>query len=118
MITVDAPLETVPMFVRAGAMIPTAPPRNYVGEKPGDPVTVNVYPDDRGVASGALYEDDGKSPAYKRGMFRRTRMSARREGDAFVVSIDSTEGEYSPGTRALNFILKGHGSTPIRLRKT
>jgi alpha-glucosidase len=118
MITVDAPLETVPMFVRAGAMIPTAPPRNYVGEKPGDPVTVNVYPDDRGVASGALYEDDGKSPAYKRGMFRRTRMSARREGDAFVVSIDSTEGEYSPGTRALNFILKGHGSTRIRLRKT
>jgi alpha-glucosidase len=118
MITVDAPLETVPMFVRAGAMIPTAPPRNYVGEKPGDPVTVNVYPDDRGVASGALYEDDGKSPAYKRGMFRRTRMSARREEDAFVVSIDSTEGEYSPGTRALNFILKGHGSTPIRLRKT
>jgi hypothetical protein len=45
-------------------------------------------------------------------------MSARREEDAFVVSIDSTEGEYSPGTRALNFILKGHGSTIIRLRKT
>ncbi len=118
MISVEAPLETVPMFVRAGAMIPTAPPRNYVGEKPGDPITVNVYPDDTGLAAGTLYEDDGKSPAYKRGLFRRTRMSARREGNGFVVTLDGIEGDYSPGMRALNFNLKGHGSTPVRLRKT
>ncbi|MCA1576226.1 MAG: glycoside hydrolase family 31 protein [Acidobacteria bacterium] len=118
MISVEAPLETVPMFVRAGAMIPTVPPRNYVGEKPGDPITVNVYPDDKGLASGTLYEDDGKSPAYKRGMFLRTRMTARREGNGFIVTIEGTEGEYSPGMRALNFVLKGRGSTPVRLRKT
>jgi alpha-glucosidase len=118
MISVEAPLETVPMFVRAGAMIPTTVVRNYVGEKLGDPITVNVYPDDRGLASGILYEDDGNSPAYKRGLFRRTRMSARREGSGFVVTFDGTEGEYFPGPRALNFVLKGHGSTPLRLRKT
>ena len=118
MISVEAPLETVPLFVRAGAMIPTTVPRNYVGEKFGDPITVNVYPDDRGLASGNLYEDDGNSPAYKRGQFRRTRMSTRREGSGFVVTFDGTEGEYSPGPRALNLILRGHGSTPIRLRKT
>ena len=118
MISVEAPLETVPMFVRAGAMIPTTVVRNYVGEKFGDSITVSVYPDDRGLASGILYEDDGSSPAYKRGMFRRTRMSARREGSGFVVTFDGTEGEYFPGPRALNFMLKGHGSTPIRLRKT
>jgi alpha-glucosidase len=118
MISVEAPLETVPLFVRAGAMIPTTVPRNYVGEKAGDPITVNVYPDDRGLAAGSLYEDDGNSPAYKGGMFRRTRMSTRREGSGFVVTFEGTDGQYSPGPRSLNFVLKGHGSTPIRLRKT
>ena len=118
MISVEAPLDTVPLFVRAGAMIPTTVPRNYVRENPFDPITVNVYPDDRGLAAGSLYEDDGESPAYKRGMFLRTRMSARREGNGFVVTFDGAEGEYFPGPRALNFVLKGHGSTTIRLRKT
>ena len=107
MITVDAPLETVPLFVRAGAMIPTAPPMNYVGEKPADPVTFKVYPDDQGRAAGRVYEDDGTSPAYKRGMFRRTTVSARRAGPRFATSVDSTEGQYNPGARKLNFVVKG-----------
>jgi alpha-glucosidase len=36
LVSVDAPLETVPMFVRAGAIIPTGPDLKYVGEKPTD----------------------------------------------------------------------------------
>lgn len=107
MITVDAPLDTVPMFVRAGAMIPTVPPRNYVGEQSSDPVTFVIYPDDKGLASGTLYEDDGNSPAYKRGMFRRTSVSARREGRGFVARIDAAEGQYNPGARKLNFVVAG-----------
>jgi alpha-glucosidase len=118
MITVDAPLETVPLFVRAGAMIPTAPAQNYVGERPDDPITFNIYPDDKGLASGSLYEDDGASPAYKRGVFRRTTVSARREGDGFSVSVEGTEGQYSPGTRKLNFVVRGLRSTPIVRVKT
>jgi alpha-glucosidase len=117
-ISVEAPLETVPMFVRAGAMIPTAPPRNYVGEKPGDPITFNIYPDDQGGASGELYEDDGTSPAYKRGVFLRTQVSARHDGRGFAISVDGTEGQYNPGARKLNFVLKGNGSTRITRIKT
>jgi alpha-glucosidase len=116
MITVDAPLDTVPLFVRAGAMIPTMPPRNYVGEQPSDPITFVIYPNDKDLASGELYEDDGNSPAYKRGLFRRTRVSARREGREFVVSIDETEGQYKPGPRKLNFTVAG--STAAARRKT
>jgi alpha-glucosidase len=117
-ITVDAPLDTVPLFVRAGAMIPTAPSRNYVGERREDPITFNIYPDDKGLASGLLYEDDGVSPAYKRGVFRRTTVSARREGAGFSVSVDATEGRYSPGSRKLSFIVRGLRSTPITRVKT
>ncbi|HKV37376.1 MAG TPA: TIM-barrel domain-containing protein, partial [Pyrinomonadaceae bacterium] len=107
MIAVDAPLDTVPMFVRAGAMIPTVPPRNYVGEQSGDPVTFIIYPDDKGFAAGKLYEDDGNSPAYKTGMFRRTGVSARREGRGFVARVDGTVGQFNPGSRKLDFVVAG-----------
>ena len=118
MISVDAPLDTVPLFVRGGAMIPTTPPGNYVGERPDDPITFNIYPDDEGRASGILYEDDGLSPAYKRGVFRRTTVSGRREGTGFTVST-STEGQYNPGGgRKLNFAVKGQRSTRISHVKT
>jgi alpha-glucosidase len=118
MITVEAPLETVPLFVRAGAMIPTATAQNYVGERPNDPITFNIYPDEKGLASGVLYEDDGVSPAYKRGGVRRTTVSARREAAGFAVSVDATEGQFNPGSRKLNFIVRGSGSTTITRVKT
>ncbi len=106
MISVEAPLEVVPMFVRGGAIIPLGPVLNYVGEKPTDPITFNVYPDDSGSASAKLYEDDGLSPAYKRGAFRRTSFNVRRAAAGFVVSIGAAEGIYNPGKRTFNFIVK------------
>ncbi|HEV2833948.1 MAG TPA: DUF5110 domain-containing protein, partial [Pyrinomonadaceae bacterium] len=118
MITVDAPLDTVPMFVRGGAMIPTTTPQNYVGEKPGADIMFNIYPDEKGTATGNLYEDDGVSPAYKRGLFRRTIVGGKRENGAFSVSTDSSQGQFNPGTRQLKFALKGGGSTKIRQGKT
>ena len=50
MIRVEAPLETVPLFVRAGAIIPMGPEMNYVGEEPADPITFLIYPDEKGEA--------------------------------------------------------------------
>ncbi|HKG45480.1 MAG TPA: glycoside hydrolase family 31 protein [Pyrinomonadaceae bacterium] len=105
-ISVDAPLDVVPMFVRAGAMIPFWPPLSYVGEKPVDPIMFNIYPDDAGSASATLYEDDGLSPAYKSGAFRRTTFSARRGPGGFAVSIGAGEGSYSPGRRKFEFVVK------------
>jgi alpha-glucosidase len=106
MISVDAPLDVVPMFVRGGAIIPVGPSLNYVGEKPVDPVTFNIYPDDTGSAAAKLYEDDGLSPAYKAGAFRRTTVSARRGAGGFVVSLGAVEGSYQPGPRKFNFVVK------------
>ncbi len=116
MIPIEAPLETVPMFVRAGAMIPTAPPRNYIGEKPADPITFNIYPTESGSASAALYEDDGLSPAYKTGMFLRTTLSVKRVRNRFEVSTDKTEGQYNADPRRFNFVIKGSQSSATIIR--
>jgi len=105
MISVEAPLDVVPMFVRAGAMIPVWPPLNYIGEKPIDTVTFDIYPDDSGSASATLYEDDGLSPAYKTGAFRRTTLTARRGPRGITVSVGPVEGSFNPGPRKLEFVV-------------
>jgi alpha-glucosidase len=105
----DAPLETVPMFVRAGAIIPTGPEMNHTGEKPVDPITFNIYPDEQGLAAAALYEDDGVSPAYKQNGFRRTTVNAKRLGAIYVVTKSAPQGSYVPSSRKLNFVVKSVG---------
>jgi alpha-glucosidase len=109
MISVEAPLETVPMFVRAGAIIPTGPAINYVGEKLMDPITFNVYPDEKGSAMMTLYEDDGVSPAYTQNIFRRTTVTVRRVGVGYVVTVGAPLGTYNPGARKISFVVKSVG---------
>jgi len=112
MVSVDAPLETVPMFVRAGAIIPTGPAMNYVGEKPVDSITLNIYPDDKGTASVTLYEDDGLTPAYKTGAYRRTKINVESRAGSYVVHVGTPEGTYNPGARKFSFVVKSASGSP------
>ena len=109
MIRADAPLQTVPMFVRGGAIIPMAPEMKYVGEKPADPITFAIYPDEKGSASASLYEDDGISPAYQHGAFRRTTITVQRSGPRYVVNLKAPEGSYNPARRNFRFIIYSAG---------
>jgi alpha-glucosidase len=103
MIRAEAPLETVPLYVRGGAILPLGPEMNWVGEKPADPLTFQIYPDEHGQASGSLYEDDGVSPAYRNGAFRRTAIHA----DNASVSIERPEGAWKAPARKLVFVTNG-----------
>jgi alpha-glucosidase len=111
-LTLDVPLDMVAMFVRGGAIVPSGPSLKYVGEKPTDPITFDIYPDEKGSASTELYEDDGISPAYKTGVFRRTAVTVRRGGGGFIVSVGAPKGTYNPGPRKFNFRVypEGKGS--------
>lgn len=106
MLRVEAPLEIAPMFVRGGAIIPLWPEMNYIGERPADPLTFMIYPDEKGMATGVLYEDDGTSPAYRTGVFRRTRISVSKTVAGYQLNLGTPEGSYNPGARKLFFIIK------------
>jgi alpha-glucosidase len=106
MLRVEAPLEVAPMFVRGGAIIPLWPEMNYIGERPADPLTFMIYPDEKGMAAGVLYEDDGVSPAYRTGVFRRTHISVSKTVAGYQINLGVPEGSYAPGARKLLFVIK------------
>jgi alpha-D-xyloside xylohydrolase len=66
---VDAPYDQIPLFVRAGSIVPFGPDLQYTTEKPADPITVYVYAGANGAFS--LYEDDGLTYGYEKGAFSR-----------------------------------------------
>lgn len=110
-IVAEAPLEIVPMYVRAGAIIPMGPEMNYVGQKKMDPLTFEIYLDDKQQAALSVYEDDGESPAYKQGVFRRTRVAASKAGNGAQIDLGAPEGSYNPGSRNMVFVIKSFPPT-------
>jgi alpha-glucosidase/alpha-D-xyloside xylohydrolase len=65
-------LGRLPLYVRAGAVLPMGPPRQYTNEAVAGPLTMMVFPGASGVSS--LYEDDGESFNYRKGEFMRIEM--------------------------------------------
>jgi alpha-glucosidase/alpha-D-xyloside xylohydrolase len=63
-VTATASLESMPLFVRAGAIVPTGPIKQYALEPSAEPVRLTVYPGADG--SFQLYDDDGLSFAYEK----------------------------------------------------
>ncbi|MDQ4086863.1 MAG: DUF5110 domain-containing protein [Pseudomonadota bacterium] len=68
-IAADAPYERMPLFVRAGSIVPTGPQIEHSGEGLDGPITLHVYTGADGEFS--LYEDDGLSRQYINGAFAR-----------------------------------------------
>ena len=63
----DSPVDKIPLFVPAGSILPLGPEKQYVAEKPDDPIELRVYPGkDAGIT---LYEDEGTNYDYEKGQF-------------------------------------------------
>ncbi len=66
-IMAEAPYERMPVYVKAGSIIPFGPEVQYTAEKPADTITLNVYTGAN--ASFELYEDEGTNYNYEKGAF-------------------------------------------------
>jgi alpha-D-xyloside xylohydrolase len=62
-----APYDSIPLFVRAGSIVPFGPELQYIAEKPSDPIALYVYAG--GDGSFTLYEDQGLNYDYEKGAF-------------------------------------------------
>ena len=90
-------IDQIPVYVRAGAIVPMQPAMLHTGEKPVDPLIVNVWPLKPGQSSSySVYEDSGVSVEYQKGVFARTPIKATENGDTLRVEIGPVEGSF-PG---------------------
>ena len=110
-ITVPVGLDSIPIFVRSGAVVFRQPVVQHTGEMPGQPLVVGVY-GDRGA--GQLYEDDGETLGHTRGAFLRRRYEWSRTGAAGQFTVAAPEGPYRPAARDLVLEMRGV-TTPTRV---
>jgi len=106
-IEVETQLEQIPVFVKKGAIIPTMPVMQYIGEKKGYPIIFEVFtPSEGRISSFVFYEDDGTTNDYKSDVFRKTEISAKNLKSSVNISIDSYYNNGFLRTPDRNFVLK------------
>jgi alpha-glucosidase len=106
-------LTDLPVFVREGSIIPMQPLVQSTGEVPNGPLTVRVYSGEN--CQGSLYQDDGKSLAYKRGDFLRMQFTCERIGDSLKVHVGKHEGTYQPWWKEFQVEVYGWDSSSFRV---
>lgn len=88
----DAPLDKLPLFVKAGTILPLGPASQYPGAEPHPALTLRVYPGQDG--SFTLYDDEGDSYRYEQGAYTETPLTW--DDSARVLTIGARQGSY-PG---------------------
>ena len=102
-VTLQTSLDRVPMFVRAGSILPLGPEMQYVGEKAWDHLEIRIYPGADG--SFTLYEDEGDNYNYEKGVYATIPFTWNDKTSSLTVG--SRQGSY-PGmlaSRQFTFIL-------------
>ncbi|PYR93484.1 MAG: glycoside hydrolase [Acidobacteria bacterium] len=101
--TVD--LETMPLYVRAGAIVPFGPVKQYAAEKAAGPLTMVIYPGADGAFD--LFEDDGRSFDYERGAWMGVQMRWSDIARRLTVSLARGSRLLPPAPRDLQIRLAG-----------
>jgi alpha-glucosidase (family GH31 glycosyl hydrolase) len=96
----------IPLFVRNGAIVPTQEVQQYVGQRPVQSVSIDVFPV-KEETSFNYYDDDGVSYAYEKGTFYQQRLTTSDNGRAVRFDSASPTGSYKPALGTYEVILHG-----------
>jgi alpha-D-xyloside xylohydrolase len=91
-ISADAPLETMPLYVRSGSIVPIGPEIQFTGDQPDAPIELWVYPGQDGDFT--LYEDEGDNYNYEQGSFATIHIAWNDSTQQ--LTLDNRQGSY-PG---------------------
>ena len=95
-------LDRIPLFVRAGSIIPIGPDVKYTNEKKWDNLIINVYPGADGTFT--LYEDEGDNYNYESGAY--TEIQMKWNDTKHILTIDARKGEYNGMLTKRNFTIR------------
>ena len=104
-----APIATMPLYVRAGSIVPIGPDLQYTGEKPADPIELRIY---RGAdGTFTLYEDDGESYGYENGEYATIPFTWKDASQSLTIGMRAGSFPGILRKRTFNIVLVGteHG---------
>lgn len=108
-VSIEPNLDTLPVYVREGAIVPLQPLTQSTNEVPQGPLTLRVYTGRE--CKGSIYQDDGKSRKYLQGDFMRMQFSCEVSGGTVKVHIGAREGTYKPWWSQLQVEVYGQDSS-------
>lgn len=113
----DAPIDKIPIYIKAGSIIPMGPFLQYSTEKPADPIELRIYPGADGEF--VLYEDENDNYNYEKGIYSVIKFSWNDAKKTLTIS--NRQGEF-PGMlmeRTFNIVLvTGKENSELELSKS
>lgn len=106
-ISADAPLDQLPLFVKAGSIVPTTEVVEYSAASVGKPITIDIYPGKD--AEFTLYDDAGDNYDFEKGECTRIKMKWDDKKNTLI--IDDSEGTYEGAPDKRHFIIRKDGKT-------
>jgi alpha-glucosidase len=103
-------LAQLPVYVRAGSILPMEPLVENTNQTPSGPLTLRVYAGSD--CSGQVYQDDGRTFAYEKGAFLREHFTCHVDGDSLRLTLGPREGTYPAWWKEVRVAI--YGWTPSR----
>ncbi len=100
-LTVAAPLSKIPVFVKAGSVIPMQQGLQYSDQAPIDPWTLAVFPGPLAEYTTSYYEDDGISFRFEHGQYLERNIVQKGTGEGLGIDLSAVQGSYIPPARSL-----------------
>ena len=98
-------LDSLPVFVRAGTILPRQPLVQSTAQLPDGPLSLDIYPG--AECRGTLYADDGRTMAYQRGTFLRQSIACTQGIDGLTIVFGPREGRFAPWWKRIALVVHG-----------
>lgn len=109
----ETPLDIIPVYVKAGSVIPEYPVMQYVGQKEIEEVKLNIYFSDY-EANSFYFEDYGETFAYEQDIYLEKKFAVNGDSKSFRVE-QSMEGLYTPRYEGYKFNIMGLPFKPSKI---
>lgn len=115
-VTMDAPINKIPLLVKQGAILPMGQPVQYADENPNGPLELRIYTGADGEF--VMYDDEGDNLNYQQGKYAKTKFTYIESTK--TLKISAREGSYSgmPAERIINIVVGASGSAIAKPVKT